>query len=110
MLKFLLVPFMMLTLGAVPATPAAFAADDPTGKVTAVEGNLVTMEVTGELPFWLKKGAVLRATNAEGKAILRGAKISDIKGTVVVLTTARAKEMTVGEVYKLARGKAAAGC
>ena len=68
------------------------------------------MEVTGDQPFWLKKGAFLRVTNAEGKAILRGAKIYDIKGTLVTVTTTRAKDMTVGEVYKLARGKASAGC
>jgi hypothetical protein len=110
MLKFLLLPLMMLTLSAAPASPAAFTDDDPTGKVTAIEGNLVTIEVAGELPFWLKKGAFLRTTNAEGKAILRGAKITDIKGTLVVVTTTRAKDMTVGEVYKLARGKASAGC
>lgn len=107
MLKLLLVPLMMLTLGAAPPMSAD---DELTGKVTAIEGNLVTMEVTGEQPFWLKKGAYLRATNAEGKAILRGAKVNDIKGTVVVVTATRAKEMTVGEVYKLARGKASAGC
>ncbi|MBM3906571.1 MAG: hypothetical protein FJ363_00690 [Gemmatimonadetes bacterium] len=110
MLKFLLLPFLFLTLGAAPAVRTAPADDEPTGKVTAVEGNLVTMEVTGELQVWMKKGAYLRATNAEGKAILRGAKIHDIKGTVVIVTTTRAKDMTVGEVYKLARGKASAGC
>jgi hypothetical protein len=107
MLKYLMIPVMLLTLG---FSSAMAADDDPTGKATSVEGNVVTLAVTGEMPAWAKKGGYVRTTNAEGKVILRGGKIANIEGNVITVNTAKAKDMVVGEVYTLARGKAAAGC
>lgn len=107
MLKYLLLPLMFLTLA---FQPARAADDELSGKVTAIEGTVVTMEVMGEMPAWLKKGAYLRTTTAEGKVILRGAKITEVTGNIIVVKTPRAKDKVVGQVYKLAKGKAAAGC
>lgn len=106
-LKFLLVPLALLVLGAVSP---AMAADDPVGKVTAIEGKVVTIEVTGDMPAWAKKGGYLRTTTMEGKVIFRGAKITAVEGNVITVNTVKAKEKTVGVTYKLARGKPSAGC
>lgn len=107
MLKYFLFPLLFLTLGF--STPPVVD-DDPTGKVTAIEGNVVTMDVTGELGAWARKGGYLKVTDADGKVILRGAKISKAEPGVIVVNTAKAKNMTVGTVYKLGRGKPAEGC
>ncbi len=107
MFKYLLVPLLFLTLGfSAPRVPD----DEPTAKVTAVEGNQVTFKVTGELPAWVKQGGVLRAADHTGKMIFRVSKITKVDGSIVVVTTTMAKQMVVGAAYKLARGKAAAGC
>jgi len=107
MLKYALIPLMFLTLG---FSAPKVVDNDPTGKVTSVEGNLVTLDVTGEMPTWAKKGGYLKATSAEGKVILRGAKIAKVEGNLITVSTAKAKDMTVGEVYKLGKGKVAEGC
>jgi hypothetical protein len=62
------------------------------------------------MPSWAKKGAYLRTTTMDDKVIFRGAKITAVEGNVITVTTVRAKEKTVGTTYKLARGKASAGC
>lgn len=106
-LRFLLLPIVLLLLGAL--TPA-LAADGPVGKVTSITGKVVTIEVSGEMPSWAKKGGYLRTTTMDGKVIFRGAKITAVDGNVITVNTVRAKEKTVGTTYKLARGKASAGC
>ena len=107
MLKYLLLPMLFLTLG---FSSARAAADDPTGKVTSVEGSQVTLEVVGEMPTWARKGGYLKATTAEGKVILRGGKITKIEGNILTATSAEAKEMRVGKIYKLWRGRVNEGC
>jgi hypothetical protein len=105
--KFLLVVFALLVLGALsPAT----AADDPTGKVTSIDGQIVTIEVAGAMPAWAKKGGYLRTTTLDNKVIFRGAKITGVEGQVITVNTVRAKEKTVGTTYKIFRGKPSAGC
>ena len=105
--KFLLVLLALLVFGSL--SPAV-AADDPVGKVTAIDGNIVTVQVTGDMPVWAKKGAYLRTTTMEGKVIFRGAKITAVEGNVITVNTVRAKEKTVGTTYKIFRGKPSAGC
>lgn len=108
MLKQLIAAAVLFALGFV----SSFAADDAAlaGKVAAIEGNTVKIEVSGELPVWVKKGGYLRATAADGKLLLRGAKIVAAEGGVITVTTAKAKEMKVGDTYSLGKGKASAGC
>ncbi|MDP3716375.1 MAG: hypothetical protein Q8T13_01245 [Acidobacteriota bacterium] len=105
--KFLLVLLALLVFGSL--SPAV-AADDPVGKVTSIDGNIVTVQVTGDMPVWAKKGAYLRTTTMEGKVIFRGAKITAVEGNVITVNTVRAKEKTVGTTYKIFRGKPSAGC
>ena len=108
MIKKLLLSVILIACGFV----FAHAADEPalTGKVTAIDGNIVKIEVSGTLPAWAKKGGYLRATTGAGKLLLRGAKITDVTEGVITVTTAKAKEMTVGDTYTLGKGKASAGC
>jgi hypothetical protein len=105
--KFLLVLLAFLVLGSLSPVVAA---EDPVGKVTSIEGNILTIEVPGDMPVWAKKGAYLRTTTMAGKVIFRGAKITAVEGKVITLNTVKAKEKTVGTTYKLSRGKQSAGC
>lgn len=109
MSRFRLLLAALLLFVAVAAIPVV-AADDPVGKVTSIEGKIVKLEVSGEMPAWAKKGGYLRTTTMDGKVIFRGAKITAVEGNVITVSTVRAKEKTVGTTYKLARGKASAGC
>lgn len=90
----------------------SFAADEAalTGKISAIDGNTVKIEVSGDMPVWAKKGGYLRATDSAGKLILRGAKITAAEAGVITVTTTKAKEMKIGDAYTLAKGKASAGC
>ena len=76
----------------------------------SLHAPLMNYEVmVDDLPAWAKKGGYLRATMPDGKLLLRGAKIT-ADGNVITLTTVKAKEMKVGAVYTLGKGKASAGC
>lgn len=112
MIKKLLLSFVILTCGlAFAAADAPKAAPDTSSaKVTAVTGNLVKIEVSGELAAWMKKGAYVRAVTSTGNLALRGAKIMVIEGTTLTVQTAMAKEMKVGESYVVSKGKPTAGC
>jgi len=108
MIKKLLLSVILLACGLVFAHAAPESA--LTGKVTAIDGNTVKIEVVGEMPAWAKKGGYLRTTTADGKLLLRGAKITEAADGVITVTTTKAKDMTVGETYTLGKGKASAGC
>jgi hypothetical protein len=107
MLKYLFLPLLLLTLG---VSSASAAADDPTGTVTAVEGNQVTLEVSGDMPTWARKGAYVKATSPEGKVVLRGAKIVKVEGKTITVTSVQAKDLKSGKVYKLAKTRVNEGC
>jgi hypothetical protein len=108
MIKKLIAAVVLLAFGFI----YSFAADEAalTGKVAAIDGNNVKIQISGELPAWAKKGGYLRATTADGKLLLRGAKITAAEAGVITVTTTKAKEMKVGDTYTLAKGKASAGC
>lgn len=108
MFKNILISLVALLFGLTALTAAPEAG--LTGKVTSIEGNIATIEVGGDIPDWMKKGAYLRATLPDGKLLLRGAKITVVEGKVITLNTPKAKEMTVGDTYTLAKGKASPGC
>lgn len=107
MLKFLLLPLLFLTLN---TTPTSAAPADPTATVVAVDGNQVTMKVTAETPSWAKPGAYLKATDADGKMIVRRGKIAKVDGGTIILTSADAKNLQVGKVYKVAKARVNEGC
>jgi hypothetical protein len=108
MLKKLIASLVLFSFGFI----YAFAADEPalTGQVATIDGSTVKITVAGELPAWAKKGGYLRATAADGKLILRGAKITAVEAGAITVTSTKAKEMKVGDTYTLGKGKASAGC
>lgn len=114
MIKKLLLSLLILTCGvafAAAADAPKAAPDTSTAKVTAVTGNLVKIEVSGDLAAWMKKGAYVRAVTAAGGTLaLRGAKITVIEGNTVTVQTAMAKDMKVGATYLVSKGKPSAGC
>ncbi|MDP1580126.1 MAG: hypothetical protein Q8M02_07600 [Candidatus Didemnitutus sp.] len=107
MIKSLFLTILFVAFGLVSAMAAT---DAPMGKVTEIDGHRVKIEVAGELPAWAKKGGYLRAVNEAGKLVLRGAKITDVEGTTLIITSSKANEMKVGEMFTLGKGKASAGC
>ncbi len=107
MFKYLFLPMLLLTLG---FSSASASASDPSGKVASVEGNQVTLEVSGDMPTWARKGGYVKATNDEGKIVLRGAKIIKIEGNTITVTSTQAKDLKVGKAYKLAKARVTEGC
>lgn len=107
MRKLLLLPFLLLAL---TFSSAGATTVDPTGKVASIEGNQVTVEVTGEMPSWARKGGYVKATGADGKLVLRGGKVIKVEGNIITLTSAQAKSLKVGVVYKLAKARVTEGC
>jgi hypothetical protein len=107
MLKYLYLPMLLLTLG---FSPANAAPDDPAGTVTSVEGTQVTLTVTGAMPTWARKGGYVSAFTAEGKLVVRGAKIVKVDGNILTVTSPKAKELKVGKAYKLAKARVTEGC
>jgi hypothetical protein len=63
---------------------AAFAAGSVSGKVTAIEGEKVSVTVDKELPAWLKKGESVQAMGGSPTVV-------DVQGKVIVLKFGKAK-------------------
>jgi len=63
---------------------AAFAAGSITGKVTAIDGEKVSITVEKGLPTWIKKGTTVQAFGGSPTVV-------DVKGNVVVLKFGKAK-------------------
>lgn len=112
MIKKLLAGLFALALVLAPASAAdsAKADDVSTGKVTAISGSTAKIEVSGEMAAWIKKGAYVRAVTEKGALVLRGAKVTAVDGKTITVQTAMAKELKVGDSYKMSKGKPSAGC
>lgn len=52
----------------------------------------------------------MRAVTDKGTLVLRGAKVTAIEGKVITVQSAMAKDLKVGDGYKLSKGKPTAGC
>ncbi|MBM3854718.1 MAG: hypothetical protein FJ399_16455 [Verrucomicrobia bacterium] len=111
MIKKLLLALFALTLGLATAQAADAKADETTSaKVTAVSGSTAKFEISGDVAAWIKKGAFVRAVTDKGTLVLRGAKVTAIDGKTVTVQSAMAKELKVGDGFKLSKGKPTAGC
>jgi len=108
MIKKLLTTLFLLVFGV--ALAQAAADDVSSAKVTAISGSTAKLEITGDVAAWIKKGAYVRAVTDKGTLVLRGAKVTAIEGKVITVQSAMAKDLKVGEGYKLSKGKPTAGC
>jgi hypothetical protein len=110
MIKKLFISLMILAFGLTAARAADAATDVSNGKVAAISGNNVKIEIVGDAAAWIKKGAYVRALNEKGTLVLRGAKILAVDGNVITVQSALAKDLKVGDSYKMSKGKPSAGC
>ena len=69
------------------------------GKVTAIDGVKVTIELTGEKAPWMKKGAGVKLLGGTGKIV-------SITGTTLTINTKKAPELKVGGPVSLEKGPA----
>ena len=93
----LLLALVMLT--AVAGSVLAFK-----GPVTAIEGGLVTMNIDGEVPPWVTKGALAKTLGGL-------AKVKSIDGQVLQFKVKKstAKKLKAGEVVEVKPKSVAAG-
>ncbi|ABQ24662.1 selenite/tellurite reduction operon protein ExtJ [Geotalea uraniireducens] len=79
--SFTLVATLLIT---VVLAAASIAAGTFTGKVTAVDGEKVSVTVDKELPAWVKKGSAVQAMGGAPMVV-------EVNGNVVVLKFIKAK-------------------
>ncbi|MBI5688989.1 MAG: hypothetical protein HZC55_02745 [Verrucomicrobia bacterium] len=104
-----LIAFVCALLACSSFSFGAAAEETMTGKVAAINGSTIKIEVV-DLAAWAKKGAYVRAVTEKDALALRGAKVTDVQGKVITVQSAMAKQLKVGDSYKLSKGKPSAGC
>lgn len=65
-------------------TTTAFASGSISGKVTAIDGEKISVTVEKEVPAWLKKGEAVQAMGGSPTIV-------EVKGNVIVLKFGKAK-------------------
>jgi preprotein translocase subunit YajC len=99
MMKRALAVLAVFVLGATLALAAPMK-----GKVTAIEGKKVTIELTGEKAAWLKKGASVKFQGGVGRVV-------EIKDAVLTINSKNAAKLKAGDAIELDKGPAdLAGC
>ena len=95
----------LLVVVAVAVFAASVALAAPmSGKVTAIDGKKVQIELTGEKAAWLKKGAPVKFKGGVGRVV-------EIKDAALTINTKNAEKLKVGEAIELDKGPAdLAGC
>ena len=94
MLKRFLVAITVVVLGA-----AVALAEPMQGKVTAIDGKKVQIELTGEKAAWLKKGAPVKFKGGVGRVV-------EIKDAALTINSKNASKLTVGDEIELDKGPA----
>ncbi len=99
MLKRFLVALVVVVLGAELALAAPM-----TGRVTAIDGKKVQIELAGEKAAWLKKGAPVKFKGGVGRVV-------EIKDAALTINSKNASKLKVGDAIELDKGPAdLAGC
>lgn len=99
--------FVLLAFG-LAATLSAQTA--PNAKVVAVDGVKLQVTVTGEMPGWLKKGAVAKVSGGDGKVLHAAAKVTEGEKQTYTLTLKEKTDLKAGDAIVLQKGKALTGC
>ena len=74
------------------------------GKVTAIDGKKVQIELVGEKAAWLKKGAPVKFKGGVGRVV-------EIKDAALTINSKSAAKLKVGDEIELDKGPAdLAGC
>jgi hypothetical protein len=99
MIKRFLVALAVVVLGATLALAAPMK-----GKVTAIDGKKVQVELVGEKAAWLKKGAPVKWKGGVGR-------VTEIKDAVLTMNSKSAAKLKVGDEIELDKGPAdLSGC
>lgn len=99
MMKRFLIVVAVMVLGAALALAAPM-----TGKVTAIDGKKVQIELSGEKAAWLKKGASVKFKGGVGRVV-------EIKDAALTINSKNAAKLKVGDAIELDKGPAdLAGC
>ncbi len=107
MFKRLFTAVMILAFG----VASAFAAQAPTtGKIVAIEGNNVQIALAGEMPTWIKKGAVVKIANEAGNVVEPTAKVAEFAEKQCTVTFKDKPDLKVGDTLILQKGKVTSGC
>jgi hypothetical protein len=83
---------------ALVAAALALAAPMP-GKVTAIDGKKVSVEISGEKAAWLKKGAPVKWKGGVGRVV-------EIKDNLLTVNSKHAAKLKVGDELELDKGPA----
>ena len=94
MLKRFLAALAVVVLGA-----AVALAEPMKGKVTAIDGKKVQIELVGEKAAWLKKGAPVKFKGGVGRVV-------EIKDAALTINSKNAAKLTVGDEIELDKGPA----
>lgn len=94
MLKRVALVAVVLILGAALALAAPMA-----GKVTAIDGKKVQVELVGEKADWMKKGAPVKFKGGVGR-------ITEITDNKVTMNSKKADVLKVGDEIELDKGPA----
>ena len=76
---------------------AAFAAP-VAAKVTAVDGETVTVALQADKPAWMKVGAPVKIKN------VGPGKVATVEGTTITIKTKKASEVKVGDELSIDKG------
>jgi hypothetical protein len=99
MMKRFLAALAVVVFGAALALAAPMK-----GKVTAIDGKKVQIELVGEKADWLKKGASVKFKGGVGRVV-------EIKDAVLTINSKNAAKLKVGDALELDKGPAdLAGC
>jgi preprotein translocase subunit YajC len=94
MMKRLLIAVAVIALGAALALAAPM-----TGKITAIDGKKVQIELVGEKAAWLKKGAPVKFKGGVGRVV-------EIKDAALTINSKNASKLKVGDEIELDKGPA----
>jgi hypothetical protein len=95
---------ILMVLGLIAFAAALVSAEPVKGKVTAIDGKKVTIEVSGEKASWVKKGAPVKFEGGVGR-------ILTISDTTIVFNSKNASKLKVGAEISLDKGPATlTGC
>ena len=93
-MKRFLVALAVVVLGAAVALAAPMK-----GKVTAIEGKKVQIELSGEKAAWLKKGAPVKFQGGVGRVV-------ELKDQALTINSKNAAKLKVGDAIEIDKGPA----
>lgn len=99
---------LILVVAVAGSALAQSQAKTVTGKITAIEGNRITIAIEGERPSWIRKNGGVKFKVGPGKIVELAA--SDASPFTITVTSKKASALAVDEVVTFEKGLVMAGC